>query len=225
MGYKKDNGKKIPMKFSSKNQFLFNLKRSLKNNKKFVLIASDPANFEKNDKLLSLDIVALKLSGIIFEENFVLDNRNKNNISKVLEDVSLIFLCGGDTFVQNNFFNDIKLKDYIKDLNCTIVGISAGAINLALDVFNSPEEVSDLINPSIMVGLGLTEYNIEPHFNINNDNTIQKTAILDESYKRVIYGIPDGSYIKDNTVYGECYKIYQGNIEQICNDSEVVKLN
>ena len=37
-GIKKDNVKKIPVEFFSKNQFLFNLKKSLKDNKKFVLI-------------------------------------------------------------------------------------------------------------------------------------------------------------------------------------------
>lgn len=105
-------------------------------------------------------------------------------------------------------------------MDSTIVGISAGAINSADIVFNSPEEDNDLSNPYILVGLGLTEFNIEPHFDIHNDNILQMKSILDESYKRVIYGLPDGSYIVGNKVYGRCYKIYQGNIEIICNDNE-----
>ncbi len=66
----------------------------------------------------------------------------------------------------------------------------------------------------------MTEINIEPHFDINNDNMIQMKSILDESFKRVIYGLPDGSYIESNKVYGRCYNIYKGNIEIICNDNE-----
>ena len=132
----------------------------------------------------------------------------------------MIFLCGGNTYIQNQFFNEIDLKNYIKELDSTIVGISAGAINSADIVFNSPEEDNDLSNPYILVGLGLTEFNIEPHFDIHNDNILQMKSILDESYKRVIYGLPDGSYIVGNKVYGRCYKIYQGNIEIICNDNE-----
>ena len=49
---------------------------------------------------------------------------------------------------------------------------------------------------------------------------IQMKSILDESYKRLIYGLPDDSYIEGNKVYGICYKIYQGNIEIICSDNE-----
>ena len=49
---------------------------------------------------------------------------------------------------------------------------------------------------------------------------IQMKSILDESFKRVIYGLPDGSYIESNKVYGRCYNIYKGNIEIICNDNE-----
>ena len=49
-GIKKENGKKIPVEFYSKNQFLLNMKKSLKSNKKFVLIASNLFIFEQNDK-------------------------------------------------------------------------------------------------------------------------------------------------------------------------------
>ncbi len=223
-GIKKEKEKKIPVEFYSKNQFLLNMKKSLKSNKKFVLIASNPFNFEQNDKFLEMDIEALKLSGLSFDEYLILDNRNKTKIPEVLKDSSLIFLCGGNTYIQNQFFNEINLKKYIKGLYSTIVGISAGAINCAEEVFNSPEEDDDLSNSSILVGLGLTEFNIEPHFDINNDNTIQNKAVLNESYKRVLYGLPDGSYINDNKVFGKCYRIYQGNVELICQDNEVVKL-
>ena len=221
-GIKKENGQKIPVEFYSKNQFLLNMKKSLKSNKKFVLIASNPFNFEQNDKFLEMDIEALKLSGLSFDEYLILDNRNKTKIPEVLKDSSLIFLCGGNTYIQNQFFNEINLKKYIKGLDATIVGISAGAINSAEEVFNSPEKEDELSNPYILVGLGLTEFNIEPHFDINSNNTIQIKSILDESYNRVIYGLPDGSYIEGNKVYGRCYKIYKGNIEIICNDNECI---
>ena len=111
-----------------------------------------------------MDIEALKLSGLYFDEYLILDNRNKTKIPEVLKDSSLIFLCGGNTYIQNQFFNEINLKEYIKELDSTIVGISAGAINFADIVFNSPEEDNDLSNPCILVGLGLTEFNIEPSF-------------------------------------------------------------
>lgn len=223
-GIKKENGIKSATKFFEDNKFLLNVKDSLKKNNKFVLIASNPENTKNNDKFLNMDIEALNLSGLFFDEYLVLDNRNKDNVSKILEDSSLIFLCGGNTYKQNKFFNEINLKNYIKELDCVVVGISAGAINSAKDVFNSPEEEEDLINPMYLSGLELTNINIEPHFDANNENELQQKYIIEESFNRIIYGIPDGSYIKDNIIYGECYKIENGKIELICNNNESVSL-
>lgn len=222
-GIKKVGNKKVPEKFTNSNGFLNNMKKHIKRNNKFVLIASNPDSYEKNDIYLNMDIKALDLSGIKFKEYVVLDNRNKNDIFKVLNNASLIFLCGGNTYEQNKFFNDIKLKDYIKDIDACIVGISAGSINSAEDVFNSPESEDDLNNPSNLKGLGITSFNIEPHFK-NRDNKIQMDSIIKESYNRVIYGIPDGTYILQDTIYGECFKIYNGEIQKICQNNNIFKV-
>lgn len=221
-GIKKENGKKIPVKFFEDNNFLKNMKESINNYNKFVIIASDPDNYKQNDEYLKLDMNALALSGLYFKENVVLDNRNKDDIGNVLNNSSLIFLSGGDTFQQNMFFNDINLKKYIKKTDACIVGISAGSINSAKIVFNSPEDEKDLNNPTILKGLDLTTINVEPHFDYDNPNKIQMDAIIKESNNRVIYGLPDKSYIFNNKIYGKCYRIYKGNIELISNDNESI---
>lgn len=221
-GAKKENGKKIPVNFFENNNFLKNMKESINNYNKFVIIASDPYNYEQNDEYLKLDMNALALSELYFKENVVLDNRNKDDIGNVLNNSSLIFLSGGDTFQQNMFFNDINLKKYIKKTDACIVGISAGSINSAKIVFNSPEEEKDLTNPTLLEGLDLTTINVEPHFDCDNPNKIQMAAIIKESNNRVIYGLPDKSYVFNNKIYGKCYRIYKGNIELISNDDETV---
>lgn len=48
-GVKKENGKKYPVRFFEKNKFLNNLKKNLTETKKFLLIASNPDDYEKND--------------------------------------------------------------------------------------------------------------------------------------------------------------------------------
>ena len=223
-GIKKENGKRIPVKFFENNNFLKNMKESINDYNKFVIIASAPDNHEQNDYYLKLDMDVLAMSGINFKENVVLDNRNKDDIVNVLKNSSLIFLSGGDTLKQNIFFNEINLKEYIKNIDACIVGISAGAINSAKIVFNSPEEEKDLTNPSILEGLGLTTINVEPHFDCDKISKIQMDAILKESNNRVIYGLPDKSYIFNNKVYGKCYRVYKENIELISNDDEVVEV-
>lgn len=231
-GVKKENEKKLPVKFFESNSFLDNLKKNLKNNRKFVLVASDPTNYERNDLFLEMDIEALKLSGIAFKEYVVLDNRNKNNIVDILKESDLIFLCGGNTFVQNQFFNDINLKEYLKSIESVIVGISAGSINAAKDVFNSPEKPEDLEHTPYLDGLELTNINIEPHFileDLDNDNKkIQRDAIIQESYKRTIYALTDGAYILESNefcrLFGKTYKIKNGDIIQICDDNEYINI-
>ena len=223
-GIKKENGKKVPVSFFENNNFLKNMKESINDYNKFVIIASDADNYEQNDYYLKLDMDVLAMSGINFKENVILDNRNKDDIANVLKNSSLIFLSGGDTLKQNIFFNEINLKEYIKNIDACIVGISAGAINSAKIVFNSPEEEKDLTNPSILEGLGLTTINVEPHFDCDKISKIQMDAILKESNNRVIYGLPDKSYIFNNKVYGKCYRVYKENIELISNDDEAVEV-
>ncbi len=223
-GIRKENGEKKAEKFSNENNFLEMLKESLRENKKFVLVSSNPEAIEQNSKYLELDVIALNMSGIFFDEYAVLDNRNKDNVKEILKDSSLIMLCGGNTYRQNQFFNEIDLKKYILTLDTTIVGISAGSINAASIAYNSPECEEDTLNPELLSGLGLTNINIEPHFDVNNNNKMQMDSILSQSYKRVIYGLPDGSYIKNNTLYGEGYKIHNGEIKLICNNDEKYKI-
>lgn len=231
-GIKKENGKKVSTKFFEDNMFLTNLKKSIKNNKKFVLVASNPEIYEMNDLFLQMDIDALKLSGLSFDEYIVLDNRNKINIEYALKDSSLIFLCGGNTKMQNDFFNEIELGKYLKDVDSVVVGISAGSINCAKDAFNSPECNEDLKDSPYLNGLDLTNINIEPHFvldDLDNDNKIlQRNSIIDESYKRTIYALTDGAYILEtnnsSTLFGKSYKISNGIISQICDDEEYVDI-
>ena len=233
-GVKKENGNKIPIKFFENNDFLKNLKKCIKNNKKFVLIASDPNNYERNDLFLQMDIEALKLSGLTFEKYLVLDGRAKENITSILKDCDLIFLCGGNTLIQNTFFNNIDLKEHLKNIDSVIVGISAGSINSAGDVYNSPESDEDLNNSPYLKGLGLTTINVEPHFileDLSNDfnKKLHKKAILKESYNRTIIALTDGAYIlqtdKECKLYGESYKIKNGIISKICNNDEYIALN
>ena len=223
-GIKKVNGKKISVKFFEDNNFLKNMNENIKNHNKFVIIASDPDNYEQNDAYLKLDMKALALSGIYFKENIVLDNRNKEDIGIVLNNSSLVFLSGGNTFQQNIFFNNINLKKYIKKTDACIVGISAGSINSAKIVFNSPEDEKDLTNPTILKGLDLTEINVVPHFDYDNPNSIQMDSIMKESNNRIIYGLPDKSYIFNNKLYGKCYRIYKGNVELISYDNESINV-
>ena len=218
--YLKIDNKKVVKEISDKNKLITNIKKYLKQNNAILFIASNKNDFEKIDIYSNLLFESLKLSGIIFKEYNVLDNRTINDAQELVEKSDLIFLSGGDTYIQNEFFKEIKLKELLENYNGIIIGQSAGSINMATDVFNSPEQ-SENSEPIYFDCLGLTEINIEPHWKnntllFNKDEQYQRKYIIEESKRRDIYAICDGGYIlineDKNEIYGEVYIVRNGEL-------------
>ena len=93
----------------------------------------------------------------------------------------------------------MRLKELLSTYSGIVMGQSAGAINMAEHCFNSPEELEES-EPVFFDGLGLTNINIEPHFVYDSSNfdakeIYQRNAIINESFKRPIYGQCNGSHI------------------------------
>ena len=224
-GIKKDNDTYTPTKFSEKNNFLVNLKSEFTWDKKFVLISSNPNDYKWNDLFLELDKKALEYSWLSFKEYQVLDNRTRGNIKNILNQASLILLAGGNTYEQNLFFHEINLGNYLINLDCPIVWISAGAMNCSNSVFNTSEIIKNSDLPLLLEGLGLSKVSIEPHFEKKRENPEIMNILLRESYTRKIYGLRDGSYIFNNKIYGRCEVIENGEIRPICNGNQEMPLD
>ena len=221
--YHKCDSKKVAKEIDNKNGLVTHIKKYLKNNKSILFISADSREIEKNELYSSLLFDALKMSGIVFEKYNVLNDETKNNAEEFIKEADLIFLSGGDTYNQNMFFKELNLKSLLKDYDGIIIGQSAGALNMATNVFNSPEEMEDS-EPIYFEGLGLTDLNIEPHFvldssSFNETEIYQRNYILKESKNRVIYALCDVSHIlliEDKAiVYGEGYIIKNGLITKI----------
>ena len=224
-GIKKDNDTYTPTKFSEKNNFLVNLKSEFTWDKKFVLISSNPNDYKWNDLFLELDKKALEYSWLSFKEYQVLDNRTRGNIKNILNQASLILLAGGNTYEQNLFFHEINLGNYLINLDCPIVWISAGAMNCSNSVFNTSEIIKNSDLPLLLEGLGLSKVSIEPHFEKKRENPEIMNILLQKSYTRKIYGLRDGSYIFNNKIYGRCEVIENGEIRPICNGNQEMPLD
>lgn len=224
--YHKVDGKKVANEIDNKNGLVRHIKKYLKNNSSILFISADSKDIEKNDLYSSLLFEALKMSGIVFEKYNVLNDETKNNAKEFVEKADLIFLSGGSTYNQNMFFEELNLKDLLKNYDGIIIGQSAGALNMAVSGFNSPEEMKDS-EPIYFEGLGLTDLNIEPHFilddsDFNESEVYQRNYILKESKNRVIYALCDTSHIllveNEAIIYGESYVIKNGVIVKISED-------
>jgi hypothetical protein len=75
-------------------------------------------------------------------------------------------------------------------------------------------------------GLGLTEYNILPHYNAVKNDILDGMRLIEDitfadSYGHTFYAITDGSYILQTEegaeICGEAYMIHDGKIEQVCS--------
>lgn len=227
------NDKKIPNEIDNTNGIVNQLKELIASDNVILYIASSPDDREKVDSYAYLIFEGLKLSGITFSEYLVLDNRTIDKASEFVKRASVIFLSGGDTYIENVFFKQIRLKELLQDFDGVIIGQSAGSINMATDVYNSPEE-GNHSEPIFLEGLGLSNINIEPHFELEMNGfdemqVYQRNHILEESKRRPIYALSDGAHILETdeaiTIYGKAFLIKDGFITPICDDKKACSID
>lgn len=108
-------------------------------------------------------------------------------------------------------------------------------MNLCEQVYNYPEEDSEVGGQKWYDGIGLCKYIIIPHFNLQNGNefcfgnfNLLKDYYLPQSMSKKLYALTNGAYIliEDNAiVYGESYVIQNGKVEKICGNDQFKILN
>ena len=227
---KKINGIKYPKKMDNTNNFIEVFKDKLDKNRKFIFIASSPDEYERNDNYSEVTFESFKLDGFSFQENILIDHRYNGNLKDEIESSDLIFLAGGHTPTEMAYFEEIGLRDILKNYNGIIIGQSAGAINLATTVVCAPEYDGEIGTDYVWKGLGKTNINVEPHFvlNVPEEDLKIREELLKLSVDYPIYAICDGSYIFDDgeeaTIYGEAYYINNRIIEQLSKNKETYKI-
>lgn len=228
---KDENGNRIAKNFGNKNNILDNIKKYVKKYDNFLFVASNEFNNEATDVYANVTFESFDLT-LPFNNYKILDSRTKEIADELIKEADLILLCGGHVPTQNNFFNNIDLKNKIKNTEALIIGGSAGAINMAESVYCIPElegESTDLNFSRNLIGLGLTNINILPHYDIFKEFILDNKKFIDEiilpdTYERTIYALNNGSYIlvdDKNYLYGEAYLLKDGSIMKINNNDEI----
>lgn len=224
--YKQVGNFKVAKEIDNINGIVDQLKCAILNFDSILCVASSPDDIQKVNAYANILFDGFKMSGISFKNYNILDNRTRNKAKEYVENADLVFLSGGDTYIQNQFFKEINLKNLLKEYNGVIIGQSAGSLNMAESVYNSPEYGNES-KQIYFNGLGLSNINIEPHFclstiNFNELETYQRNNILEESKKRTIFALCDGSHIFETDqsidIYGEAYIIKNGDITKICEN-------
>ena len=231
---KNENGERIPHDFGNKNGILDIIKELTPSQNNFVYVASAESNYDATDIHAKATIDSFKIT-YPFKNYTILDGRTEDRVKEIIEYADLIFLCGGHAPSQNKFFENINLREIIKNTNALIVGVSAGSMNSADIVYAPPELEGESLDPTYkkyLMGLGLTDVSILPHFDGSNKmldgkNIFKEITLPDSSIKPVI-AYPDGTFIYDNGtsqfVCGKSYLIDKSGLQQISEDDVITDI-
>lgn len=227
---KKVNGERVAIKLNNTNHFIENIEKFITKRNNFLFVSSNSSAYNANDSYANITFNSFKMSGIEFKNLLILDDRTRDKVDDFIKDADLIFLAGGDTREQMEFFNDINLSKRLQSVNKLIIGQSAGAINLADEVYCSPENVSEINNVRYFKGLGLTQINIEPHYQSPSKREWKElqNILLEDSKNKSFIAITDGSYIVETDkyfeIFGDAYRFERGKYHQVCFNGQSLRL-
>lgn len=234
-GSVRKDGRRIPSSLITDNELVNNLKSRWPDRAKILFVAADPNDIEKSESYRNAYLYAFPHHGMPIESYTVCDCRNMDSADE-LGNYNVIILSGGHVPTQNAFFQSVGLKERLKDYNGIVIGISAGTMNSAEIVYAHPELDGEAVDPEyqrFVPGLGLTKKMILPHYQMIRDDVLDGLRVLEDiaypdSWGREFYALNDGSYVLSEngteTLYGEAYRIRDGQISQICRNGECVIL-
>ena len=200
-------------------------------NANVLIVCADPKDYDKNDKVCECLRQSFPMSGLSVSNIDKCDDRNCNIVDN-LNDFNVLLLAGGHVPTQNKFMQQIKLRERLLNYNGVAVAWSAGSMNCADIVYASPELDGEAVDPYYerwITGLGLTNINIYPHYQLLKDECLDGLRVIEDitfvdSFTHEIVALNDGSYILidgDKTIiYGEAYLIKDGKLTQICTNGE-----
>ena len=229
-------GANLPCIFFERNSFVENLRECMRSNAHLVVVAADPESFELNDEMMRTFVKCFAWHGLTIAEANLLDARTAENADELIGESDVIILGGGHVPTENAFFHEIGLRELLEGYEGVVIGISAGTMNCADEVYAQPELEGESIDPDyerFIEGLGLTDVNVLPHYQkvknylLDGKRLYEDITYLD-SFGHAFFALPDGSYVLQDEdgafLFGEGYCIADGVMEQICVDGEWVEL-
>ena len=222
--------------FNPANGMVAELKRFWADNARCLLISAFHDDHELNDRMREDYENIVRDTGLPLSCMDICDSRNGKEKAAGLPGYDFVILGGGHVPTENAFFKSIGLAEAFSGFDGIVMGISAGTMNCARIVYAQPElpgEAGDPCYERFIPGLGLTEYNILPHYNAVKNDIIDGMRLIEDiafadSAGRTFYAITDGSYLLQTEdraeIRGEAYMIRDGEISQVCSDGSIFRL-
>ena len=188
--------------------------KNTKEKRNICFIAADFNDYILTDKLTNKLLIAFEENKLKFNYNYIVDKRiKKQEMINYIKNSDIVFLLGGDTLKQIQAIKNYGLTKYIKEKSI-IIGISAGAINMAKTVVLAKDIEDNIPNMSIYKGIGISNINIEPHCDFENKEHLQD--LIEASFVNEIILMTDNAYIiideKKYKYYGKYCILNKGKI-------------
>ncbi|MBR1972382.1 MAG: Type 1 glutamine amidotransferase-like domain-containing protein [Oscillospiraceae bacterium] len=221
---------------SNRNEFVDRIRAVLPDNPQVLFVASDPEDHRGTCEFAAITTAAFAEVGIHFGGYQVLDGTTAHRAYGMVTHCDFLVLCGGHVPTQNAFFRQIRLRHNLKHFTGTVLGISAGSMNMAETVYVQPEEPGESVPEfnRFAPGLGLTWVNICPHYQKVKDNILDGLQLFEDitytdSRGRQFFALPDNSYFYQDAdgllLCGEAYRIKDGILELLTVEDEVLDMD
>ena len=220
---------------SNANGFIDRLREALPPYCRVLFVCSDPERHDLTCQFGADVVSACAEAGIWFSSYHVLTGENADCAEELVTNSDFIVLAGGHVPTQNAFFQDIHLREILEGYPGVVMGISAGSMNSADEVYVQPEEEGES-SPDFQrfaQGLGLTDINVLPHYQKVKDNILDGRRLFEDityadSWGRVFFALPDGSYFyqteEELLLCGKAWCIENGILELLTQEEEVLDM-
>ena len=214
------------------NGFVDELKKALATPIRCAMVSSFPDDKEITDRMAWELRECFEWAGMAFDHFEVIDRRTEQYAPRIIRSANFVILCGGHVPTENAFFTELGLKDLMRGFDGVAMGISAGSMNCASDVYSPPELEGEAKDPAYRrrcKGLGLTDINLLPHFqNLRNARIdglrLVRDIVAPDSMEHTIYCLHDGSYFLITKGYtllcGRADIMRGGKLRSACRDGE-----
>ena len=220
---------------SNANGFIDRLREALPPYCRMLFVCSDPERHDLACQFAADVFGACADAGIWFSSLNVLDGENADDAQTLVENSDFIVLSGGHVPTQNAFFQDIRLRDILEGYPGVVMGISAGSMNAADEVYVQPEEEGESSPdfPRFAPGLALTEVNILPHYQKVKDNILDGLRLFEDityadSFGHTFFALPDGSYFYQDDdqllLLGKAFLFRDGEKTPLTEDGEILDM-
>ena len=163
--------------------FFDDLKKEWPDSANVLFVPADPTLTKDNENQIQQVIDAFEYKDLKVAEVKTLDDNCNDALKGLIVWSDVIYMGGGHAPTQLAFMKRIGLKDALTDYPGIIIGLSAGSINAAYDVYLMPELEGEAADPNYVrfsEGLDLTNIELIPHADYLKTVTLDGKKLIDD---------------------------------------------